>query len=146
MNRMMHAPTTQVLGLIGSAAVMFAGAILAAVETIAPPWDAIGTLGVAGVLAWYLYYTTTRSFPAMQKRYDESRDKDRDRWEAMLHEERKHRETESEKDRDHRDKTTERLTEALDKLAQAQGTLPCSVPDKIVRLRRPGESGIGIGE
>ena len=35
----------------------------------------VGQLGVAGVLAWYLYHTTTKTIPDLTKQHNETMDK-----------------------------------------------------------------------
>lgn len=78
----------------------------------------VGQLGVAGVLAWYLYHTTTKTIPDLTKQHNETMDKIATKFSDTLRvtidDERRAREKEVENERKAREK----------ELASLQSTLP----------------------
>jgi len=80
----------------------------------------VGQLGVAGVLAWYLYHTTTKTIPDLTQRHNESMEKIATKFSDTLRltidDERKARDKEVESERRAREKEVAALQSALPKI------------------------------
>jgi len=85
----------------------------------------VGQLGVAGVLAWYLYHTTTKTIPELTKQHNETMDKIATKFSDTLRvtidDERKARDREVENERKAREKEIAALQSALPKVCIYRG-------------------------
>jgi len=85
----------------------------------------VGQLGVAGVLAWYLYHTTTKTIPDLTKQHNETMDKIATKFSDTLRvtidDERKARDREVENERKAREKEIAALQSALPKVCIYRG-------------------------
>lgn len=85
----------------------------------------VGQLGVAGVLAWYLYHTTTKTIPDLTKQHNETMDKIATKFSDTLRvtidDERKARDREVENERKSREKEIAALQSALPKVCIYRG-------------------------
>lgn len=86
----------------------------------------VGQLGVAGVLAWYLYHTTTKTIPDLTKQHNETMDnivnKFSDTLRVTVEDERKAREKEIESERRSREKELASVQSAMGKICMFRET------------------------
>lgn len=97
-------------------------AVLATTDTvgITPPW---GSLGIAGVLAWYLYYDVRHTRPAERKSHNEHVEQiiaASDRHNRAIVDDFR---ADLEAERQLRDSTAERFTKAITESTQSRGTV-----------------------